>query len=244
MSDTPERGARAFREKADMAIFGGHPDFRRISLRLLLPEDPPSDTARMDLIRVGAALREGGDPAWPSLDGWRSAYRALGLPDDVPLPQTALLAWARSPQGVPPQGAIRDLVNAFMLEHGLPAAAYDLDATAGDLWLRPSRGRERFLGIGESAPSVPELMEIILADSEETVLARFWHGAQSSQNAARSGSRHVLVHLDLLPPDCERAAEIAATFLSLAQARLGAIGEAREICWEAPAIAWPAQGFA
>jgi DNA/RNA-binding domain of Phe-tRNA-synthetase-like protein len=228
-----------------MAVFGCNPDYRRVSLRLFLPEDLPADAAREDLRRASAAMRAQGDPAWPGLDGWRSAYRLLGLPDAVPLPQLALLAWARSPDGVPPQGAIRDLVHAFMLEHGVPAAAYDLAGTQGDLWLRPSRGRERFVGIGETAPSVPELMEIILADSDEAVLARFWHGAQSSENAARSGSRQVLVHLDLLPPDAERrAGELADAFLALALARLGAVGEARAIYWERPEIAWPAQGAA
>lgn len=230
---------RGLRERIDMAVFAAAPDYVRLSVRLAIhPTPEQAAMARAYLREMSAMALVNRVPGDPRMAAWRAAYAAIGLgPETLPPPE-ALLAWADQPDGVPSQGALRDCVHGFMLCHRLPAAAYDLSAVSGDLWLRPSRGCEHYQGLGDDRPSIPPINELILADTSEQVLARHWHGAQGAATAGRPSTTDALVHIDLLPPDAADAARFAAAFQDLAETLLGARGDLRILSWEQAMVGW------
>jgi DNA/RNA-binding domain of Phe-tRNA-synthetase-like protein len=130
-------------------------------------------------------------------------------------------------------------VNAFALQHVLPAAAYDMAAVQGDLWLRPSRGVERFEPLEARSAVTPPINELILVDSGDAVLSRHWHGAQGRTAAAGPRTEDALVHLDLLPPLAATAGGLADAFGRLAHGFTGADVEWRLLDRAAPQAAWP-----
>ncbi len=232
-----------WRERIDMAVFGAVPDFVRVSLRLRAIEPARcAGRAAVLLGRSAEAVRRSFRSEDPRLAVWRDAYERVGLGSDAVPPQEALAAWASTSTGVPSQGALNDLVNAFALEHMLPAAAYELSAVRGDLWLRPSRGIERFEPLDGRPPEMPPIGELVLADSADLVLARRWHGAQGRATVAGAAASDALVHLDLLPPLAEGAAGLGDAFLRLALECLGGDGEIRLLAHATPQTAWSAGG--
>lgn len=243
----PRESTTPLREKVDMAIFGYVPDYLRASIRLT-GIDPARGgrAAAAFLARAGASAgaagvlgtRGSGDPR---IAAWRAAYAAVGLPADLVPPPELLAAWAAEPGGVPSQGALADLANAFSLLHRIPVTVYDLGAVRGDLWLRPSRGCEHFLALGTEAPTSPELGEIILADTEEEVFARHWHGRQGRPAMAGPAARDVLVHLDLLPPATDEAETLADAFIRLVTGFLGGRAALQWLSWDTPQIQWERQ---
>ena len=245
MMPRAEAPARALREKVDTALFGFNPGYLRWSIRLSLPGAARADgaSAAAYLAAASAGATASAAASEDHNAAWRGAYAAFGMQDATPPPE-ALLAWALRPGGLPSQGALRDLIHGFTLAQGTPLAAYSLRAIEGDLWLRPSRGSERFTGLGDARPKAPTLGEIILADSAELVLARHWHGAQGLETVAGPEAAEVQIHLDLLPPAASAAEALLEAFLSLARELLGATGEPRLLCRETPEIAWPAKSEA
>ncbi|MCB0215710.1 MAG: hypothetical protein KDH92_03665 [Chloroflexi bacterium] len=240
MTPEPDARARGWREKVDTALFGFNPGYLRHSIRLRLPGPARADGAAASayLAAASAGVALSAETHRDHLAAWRAAYAAFGMRDATPPPE-ALLAWAIRPGGLPSQGALRDLIHGFTLAHGVPLAAYALTAIEGDLWLRPSRGSERFTGLGDRRPSAPSLGEIILSDTAELVLARHWHGAQAVETVAGPEASEVLVHLDLLPPAADAADGLLQAFLDLAERLLGASGEHQLLHRAKPEIAWP-----
>ncbi len=240
MADAPAAGA--WREKIDMGVFGLAPGFERISILVTGIEPGRGTRAAAALLARTAKPGALPGPDDPRIAAWRAAYAAAGIDPSVATPVEALAAWAATPAGIPSQGTVRDIVHAFSLQHGVPAAAYAVARIRGDLWLRPSRGCEHFLGIGDAAPSAPAINEIILADSADEVLARHWHGRQGRSTAADAACRAVLVHVDLLPPQAEAADDLAAALARLITGFAGGTAETRRLAWETPQAAWPAVG--
>lgn len=235
-----EPAARAFVERVDMAVFGLVPAFERLSIRLVgVDPEAGARPASALLARAGRGGSLGASN--PRVAAWHEAYAAIGLGEDRPTPMEALAAWAGTAAGVPSQGAIRDLAHAFSLLNGIPVSAYDLDRVQGDLWLRPSRGCEHFVGPGDTAATSPDLNELILADSNEEVLARHWHGRQGRPAAGRA-TRVVLFHLDFLEPIDGEAHRLRGAFVRLAIGFLGGTADERRLTWDTPQAAWPAVG--
>ena len=242
----------SWRELIDMAVFGPVPEYVRVSILLSdvsNATNQPSAGAAAALLgrasrasRVSQASRTShaeaewaGDEA--EIAAWLAAYESVGLPPDVLPPPRILAAWATLPDGVPSQGPLADLVNAFALQNVIPVAAYDLSAVEGDLWLRPSRGCEIYESVGGGTGN-PPLGEMILADSADLVLARHWHGAQGRPVVVGSTTIRALVHLDLLPPLASQADTLAGKFARLATGFLGGSAEVRLLSWAAPQAVW------
>lgn len=243
-----------------MAVFGPLPGYARASLRLRDIQPGRSAHQAAALLRQASAtaVAEGaelGEQAEdPRIARWRAAYEVVGLPPESLPPHAALLAWAATPGGVPSQGPLLDLVHAIALRYCVPAAAYDLAALEGDLWLRPSRGVEVFEGTeaggdpedGGPASFCATINELILVDSLERVHARAWHGEQSAPSRPGSGTREALVHFDLLAGDDEpgtariQAAALAVELGRLAGAFLGAEAQSRILGREEPQALWEA----
>jgi DNA/RNA-binding domain of Phe-tRNA-synthetase-like protein len=224
----------------DMALFAVAPELVRVSLSLTdLDAARAAAAAAALLARAGAASR-GRVPEDARLAAWPPVYGALGFPADVVSPPAALLAWAATPAGVPSQGPVLDVVNAFSLQHLVPVAAYDLAAAVGDLWLRPSRGIEVYMPLGGGGPATPELGELVLADSADQVLARHWHGAPGRLFVPTAAARSLLVHLDLLAPLAERAAELGEALAGLLTGFLGGVVTAQHLVRSRAWVEWGA----
>jgi len=228
-------------ERIDMAVFGPLPGFARAAVRLRGIDATRGAAPAAALCRRAAAAAAAAPPPTGAL--WAAAYEVVGLPADTLPPHVALDAWARAPGGVPTQGPLLDLVHATALRHGVPAAAYDLAAVTGDLWLRPARGVELFAPPG-AAPDAAPINELILADGADRVMARAWHGAQSADTRVGPGATEVLVHFDLLAEGeeapAEAAAALAASFAQLATGFVGGAADVRVLTRAAPQAAWPA----
>jgi DNA/RNA-binding domain of Phe-tRNA-synthetase-like protein len=229
-------------EKLDSAIFGYLPGFRRLSFMIR------STHADMDDAGADAYLRRqverSVDPTAQALAGasWREAYEMFGMEAKAVPPFQALRAWIESTGGLPSQGPVRDLVHGFMMEWTVPVAAYALDHVQGDLWLRPSRGCERFTGMDGKGPTAPEFGELILVDTSELVLARNWHGAQGLESVPRQSMSAILVHIDLLPYSSHRYGSVEDGFTALAGQLLGGEITRQRICRLRPEIVWPDRG--
>lgn len=169
---------------------------------------------------------------------WKRAYAVVGLPASTVPPPEALLAWARSPGGVPSQGVVEDVVNAFALEHAVPAAAYDLAAVEGDLWLRPSRGHEIFEA-ADGAATTPAINDLILVDSADRVMAMAWHGAQSALTRVRPGAEDLLIHADLLGLPIDAARAMADALAARLAGFVGGRSGIRILSRDNPMAAWP-----
>jgi DNA/RNA-binding domain of Phe-tRNA-synthetase-like protein len=221
-----------------MAVFGVAPEFVRVSIRLAgMDNGRNAIPAAALLARAGAAAT-----AMPATGerwtAWREAYAAFGIGPDEPPPTAALVAWAAMPGGVPSLGPLSDLVNAFALQHALPGAAYDLAAVSGDLWLRPSRGIERYEPLDGGREASPPVGELILADSADLVLARHWHGAPGRATAVTATTSAAVVHFDLLPAAPERAAALAEAFMRLATGFVGGTAAVRYLTRAQPQAMW------
>lgn len=235
--------SRALVERIDMAVFAAAPGFARASVRLAGIDPGRAGAQAAALLRQAAraaAARPAGD-----VPRWAMAYEALGLAAETPSPIEALRAWASAPGGVPIQGAVNDLVHATALRHLVPAAAYDLARVEGDVWLRPSRGIERFEPPLGEACTVP-INELVLVDSADAVLARAWHGALGAAALGTAGAADVLVHFDLLPPDggdeppLDEAEALGESFARLAGGFFGGEAEHQVLHRGRPRAAWPA----
>jgi DNA/RNA-binding domain of Phe-tRNA-synthetase-like protein len=172
--------------------------------------------------------------------GWRDAYRAVGIPDDIVPPHEALAIWARARGALPSQGSVLDLVNAFSLAAATPCAAYDVSGARGGLWLRPARGHETHEALDGTWTS-PSIAEFVLADGEDRLLALHWHGSPGRAFVPDSGSRRVLAHIDVLDEAPETgAARLGAEFGRLAGAMLGATARVQVLCAATPIVRWTA----
>ncbi len=272
MSPDREVGSGTFAEKIDMAVFAANPLFRRVSLYLRFDASTVAEASAEAAARFLARSKRSAAEQDAALPGgradaaaWTAAYARAGMDSDMQPPHEILAIWLDRQGELPSQGPILDLVHGFMLQEGLPVAAYALAGVEGDLWLRPSRGNEVFEGLGGRRPESPDLGEIILADSGKRVLARHWHGAQGRQTLAGPDAGPVLVHLDLLPAgemdsqgaergpretwdavsiDAALAAEaerLSEAFLDLARRLLGASARVQQLFWEQPEIVWTGQ---
>jgi DNA/RNA-binding domain of Phe-tRNA-synthetase-like protein len=227
-----------------MAVFGVAPGFNRASIRLRGADAGANATAARALIRgVGEARRSRVGTSQETRcsaasEAWRSAYAGLGL-EGVNPPFESLLAWAATDAGIPSQSPLADLVNAFSLQHCTPAAAYALAAVRGDLWLRPSRGLERYTPL-DGEPAAPPIGELILVDTADTVLARHWHGAPGREAFPGSDVPDAIVHLDRLDGEPSLTRDLAGQLARMVTAYLGGEAEARLLTAARPQLDWGA----
>ncbi len=225
-------GPPAGRELIDMALFGVAPEFVRASLRLTGVDGGRSAATAARLLAKASR-----DVADVGADAWRRAYDDLGIASEAVAPATALAAWAAVPGGVPSQGPITDIVHATALRVGCPAAAYDLAAIHGDLWLRPARGVEVFEGLTGRPDTVP-INEPVLVDSADHCLARAWHGAQSAVSRCTTATTDAIVHLDWLALDPADAHEQGRALARLLTGFLGGSVSMRLLHRDAAVADW------
>ncbi len=244
MAKSIASNSTAFRERIDMALFGPLPGFIRVSIRLTGESDAPLDgrgarSAAALLSRLSIAAAENQDAVEARFELWRRAYAAIGLPATTVPPPEALRAWALSPVGIPSQGVVEDVINSFALENVVPAAAYDLAAIGGDLWLRPSRGHE-FFETADGKSITPTINEFILADDADRVVAMAWHGAQSASTRVRRSADDILIHVDLLDVELTVAQSMADALAARLVGFVGGRARTQLLRRDKPMVTWQA----
>lgn len=222
-------------ERVDSAVFALVPEFARASIDIVVTgSTSPSLGAYATRVaaRTGRPVQD---------ERWRDAYRRMGLPDDVLPPHEALAAWAHSTGQLPSQGPALDLVNAFSLVAGAPAAAYAVDGVSGGLWLRPARGHEQHESLAGEW-TAPPLGELILADGVDQVLARHWHGAQGRSFVPDAAARRVRIHVDVLATSpVDEAVRLGGELARLAEAMLAGTASVQILHARAALIHWPVE---
>jgi DNA/RNA-binding domain of Phe-tRNA-synthetase-like protein len=134
------------------------------------------------------------------ISNWRMAYAAFGARPSKYLSSIEALA-RRVRKGEPLRvpSTLVALTNAVSLHYLVPAGAHDAGQANDALCLRPARGDETFLPLGETEVEHPEPGEIIYADGD-VVICRRWTWRQAQHTAMRPETSHVAVNVDGLPP--------------------------------------------
>jgi DNA/RNA-binding domain of Phe-tRNA-synthetase-like protein len=133
----------------------------------------------------------------PHIDSWRDAYRAFGTNPKRQRPSVDALRRRLARNGKLPR--ITPLVDAYNLvsaTYAVPAGAFDLDAVAGDIEVRPATGDEHFTPLGEpDETETPRPGEIIYHDAA-SVLTRHWNHRDADRTKVTDDSTAVVFLLE------------------------------------------------
>ena len=223
----------------DMAIFGTLPDYTRVVLAARNLDNTQNVATSRNMLRK--AIQAAADtfahqsPArHPRFAPWMRAYEAFGVQNG-----------AAEEQGIPGQlyfhvhdTPLTDVLNAFALQNLLPAGGDDLDKINGNVWLRPARGNELFIPVGQpERPEAPAIGEIVYVNDGPYVLRRHWHGCAGDIARIATQTRNALIYLDCLPPiDRAKAEELAGKLARLVTGFFGAHVETHFLTREQPAV--------
>jgi DNA/RNA-binding domain of Phe-tRNA-synthetase-like protein len=180
----------------------------------------------------GATLAEGA--ADPHIAAWHAAYRAFGTNPKRERPSVDALRRRLARSGrLPRISAAVDCYNLVSVTHGVPAGAFDLDATVGDITVGFAAGDEDFAPLGE--PDVtehPRPGEVIYTDAK-SVLTRHWNHRDADRTKVTEDSTRIVFLLETTDaPDFGPAVAAAAADLA---ARLETRSQTVTTHWLAPA---------
>jgi DNA/RNA-binding domain of Phe-tRNA-synthetase-like protein len=150
----------------------------------------------------------------PAIQGWREVYSRLGLtPNRYPCAAESLIRRAVSGEPIPRISPLVDLCNAVSLDHGIPAAPFDLRHTEGNVLVRRADGSEQFRAIGSrELHAIPEA-EAVYSDDTTEVLSRRWNWRQTAKGAIQSDSVNVLITTEAVHNEARRTVASALTTL-------------------------------
>ncbi len=238
----------------DMAIFGALPDYTRVVLVARQLDNTQNEAASRHMLRkaaqtAGLIFENQAPVSHPHFAPWQQAYEAFGLLSGGPSAGSGTAEEQRSggegEQGIPVRPRLHsgdtpltDVLNAFALQNLLPVGGDDLDKISGNVWLRPARGNELFIPVGQpERPAAPAISEIVYVDDGPFVLRRHWHGPQGDTARITPQTRNALIYLDCLPPiDRAKAEQLAGKLARLVTGFFGAHVETYFLTREQPAI--------
>jgi DNA/RNA-binding domain of Phe-tRNA-synthetase-like protein len=133
----------------------------------------------------------------PHIAAWYAAYRAFGTNPKRERPSVDALRRRLARAGrLPRINAAVDCYNLVSVTHGVPAGAFDLDATDGDITVGFAAGDEDFTPLGE--PDVtehPRPGEVIYADAK-SVLTRHWNHRDADRTKVTEDSTRIVFLLE------------------------------------------------
>lgn len=186
--------------------------------------DAAAVAAFVDRAVAGAreALKAAPVAADPVLEGYRTLYRAFGVPTRKlhSAPET-LLRYVEKRGDLPRIGPLIDVYNAVSLETRLALGAHDLARVEGDIALRLTTGTEGFHPIGAAAPEPVRPGEYAYVDGANDVLCRL-EVRQVEKTKVTAGTRSVFLIVQGNPET--PAAAVRAGHDRLAEALLGFFG--------------------
>ncbi|MBL8161084.1 MAG: hypothetical protein JNJ61_03805 [Anaerolineae bacterium] len=133
----------------------------------------------------------------PTLNGWRSAFRAFGVdPTQYRSAAEALLRRLTKKGDIPSINLLVDLGNLVSIRYALPVAVFDVRALTGAVTVHFAEGSERFTPLGESAVEHPDVGEVVFSDETGLVIARRWCWRQSEESAAREITTDAIITVE------------------------------------------------
>ncbi|HTX26734.1 MAG TPA: phenylalanine--tRNA ligase beta subunit-related protein [Streptosporangiaceae bacterium] len=166
--------------------FGGNAPWPEVDAGLAALEKAAADGARLP-----AGEEE------PHIAAWYAAYRAFGTNPKRERPSVDALRRRLARTGrLPRINAAVDCYNLVSVSHGVPAGAFDLDATHGDIAVGFAAGSERFTPLGEPGTTEhPRPGEVIYAD-QTAVLTRHWNHRDADRTKVTEHSSNILFLLE------------------------------------------------
>ncbi len=223
----------------DMALFGMLPEFTRVVLMVRDLDNTRNAAASRNMLQKAARAASEITETQPQgthsrLAPWHRAYQAFGLAGlsgtQQGVPSPLIFATKNTP--------LANVINAFALQNVLPAGGDDLDKITGNVWLRPARGTELFMPVGQPEQSEsPEIAEIVYVDDGPHVLRRKWHGTPGNAAPITQQTEAALIYLDCLPPiDQAGAEELAGQLAKLITGFFNAQVETHMLTRQRPAL--------
>jgi DNA/RNA-binding domain of Phe-tRNA-synthetase-like protein len=127
---------------------------------------------------------------------YREAFLKLSInPNKFMSSIEAMASRIEKKKGFPSINPIVDLGNAISLKHLVPLGAHDVDAAAGDIWVRFSQQRDRFIPFGETQEEFLEKGELIYSVGDK-VKTRRWIWRQSEEGKVTEISKNIFCPID------------------------------------------------
>ncbi|MCB9451974.1 MAG: hypothetical protein H6672_11080 [Anaerolineaceae bacterium] len=147
----------------------------------------------------------------PSLNAWRSAFRAFNVdPTKYRSASEALLRRLTKKGDIPSVNTLVDIGNLVSIRYGLPVAIFDVGTLVGDtLSVQFASGEEEFWPLGVDEYEHPAPGEVIFADAARNVYARRWCWRQSRDSAAHAETTQVIVTVEAHHTDALKTIESA-----------------------------------
>lgn len=168
--------------------------------------------------------------AMPSVQRWREAFAACGLPPSAYTnPVEALVRRVLSDGRIRSTVRVVALYTAIAVRHLAPLGGYDLDALpTTSIAVRPARpGSDWFVPLGARPTDVPLQHRVIVCAADRTVLSWSFHHRDSRQACLRRETSHAVFFSEAVTAAHAKAAASALTelraFLAARGARAGRV---------------------
>ncbi len=129
----------------------------------------------------------------PYIKLWREIYRGFGTNPKKKKPTAeAFLTRVMKTRRLPTINPVVDLYLLAELEYLLPIGGYDLDKIDGDISLRYSKGKEKFVPLGSNKAEETHHGEIVYADKSK-ILTRRWNYKDSDITKITPDSTNIIL---------------------------------------------------
>jgi DNA/RNA-binding domain of Phe-tRNA-synthetase-like protein len=159
----------------------------------------------------------------PEIKAWRNAFQSFGLkPSKYRSSIEQLYRRALKGDLIETRLPLVNLYCYVSILHRAPMGAYDLEKTRGDICVRPARGGEEFMAIGEKQVAQCEAGVIVYADAEG-IICWGWNHRDSARTCLGLDTRRAIFFADSSDTVTRRAAEEAINTLTAALVSSGCV---------------------
>jgi lysyl-tRNA synthetase class 2 len=159
----------------------------------------------------------------PEIKAWRSAFQSFGLkPSKYRSSIEQLYRRALKGDLIETRLPLVNLYCYVSILHRAPMGAYDLEKTRGNICVRPARGGEEFMAIGEKQAAQCEAGVIVYADTEG-IICWGWNHRDSARTCLGLDTHRAIFFADSSDTVTRRAAEEAINTLTAALVSYGCV---------------------
>lgn len=159
----------------------------------------------------------------PEIKIWRSAFQSFGLkPSKYRSSIEQLYRRALKGDLIETRLPLVNLYCYVSILHRAPMGAYDLEKTRGDICIRPAKGGEEFMAIGEKQAIHSEAGVVVYADSEG-IICWGWNHRDSARTCLGLDTRRAIFFADSSDAFTRGAAMEAINTLTNALASSGCV---------------------
>lgn len=132
----------------------------------------------------------------PYIKSWRDMYRSFGTkPGDYRPSAEALVRRVLRNKGLPKINTAVDAYNIMSVKYMIPMGGFDLKKVEGDILIRFSSGRERFLAIGASHTEETYEGEVVYSD-DNRILTRRWNHRDCDETKITDKTKDIILLAD------------------------------------------------